>query len=98
MWCWPVRIDINWMINWKAQNLYPTDDTEADSSNRECWGFCIGMLGSTQVQYFPALRILIGSIIVQTFQFMKLREIHLLTCIVYHVKSSLQVATEIISP
>ena len=98
MWCWPVRIDINWMITWKAQNLYPTHDTEADNSNRECWGFCIGMLGSTQVQYFPAIRILIGSIIVQTFQFMKLREIHLLTCIVYHVKSSLQVATEIISP
>ena len=86
------------MITWKAQNLYPTHDTEADSSNRECWGLCIGMLGSTQVQYFLAIRILIGSIIVQTFQFMKLREIHLLTCIVYHVKSSLQVATEIISP
>ena len=86
------------MITWKTQNLYPTHDTEADNSNRECWGFCIGMLGSSQVQYFPAIRTFIGSTIVQTFQFMKLRQIHLLTCIAYHVKSSLQVTNEIILP
>ena len=64
MWFWPVRIDMNWMITWKAQNLYPTHDTKADSSDRECWGFCVGMPGSIQVQYFPSINILIGSTIV----------------------------------
>ena len=92
MWFWPVRIDMNWKSTWKAQNLYPTHDTKADNSDRECWGFCVGMPGSIQVQYFPAISILIGSTIVQTFQFMKIREIHLLTCIPYHVEPSLQVA------
>ena len=91
-WFWPVRIDMNGTITWKAQNLYPTHDTKADNSDRECWGFCVGMPGSIQVQYFPAISILIGSTIVQTFQFMKIREIHLLTCIAYHMESSLQVA------
>ena len=90
MWFWPVRIDMNWTITWKAQNLYPTHDTKADSSDRECWGFCVGMPGSIQVQYFPAISILIGSTIVQTSQFMKIREIYLLTCIPYHVEPSLQ--------
>ena len=92
MWFWPVRIDMNWTITWKAQNIYPTHDTKADSSDRECWGFCVGMPGSIQVQYIPSINILIGSTIVQTFQFMKIREIDLLTCIPYHLKSSLQVA------
>ena len=49
MWFWPVRIDMNWKINWKAQNLYLTHDTKADSSDRECWGFCVGMAESIQV-------------------------------------------------
>ena len=89
---WPVGIDINWKITWKAQNLYPTHDTKADSSDRECWGFCVGMPGSIQVQYFPAISILIGSTIVQTSQFMKIREIHLLSRMSYHVESSLQIA------
>ena len=83
---------MNWTITWKAQNLHPTNDTKADNSDRECWGFCVGMPGSIQVQYFPAISIWMGSTIVQTFQFMKIREIHLLSCIAYHVKSSLQVA------
>ena len=91
MWFWPVRIDMNWTITWKAQNLYPTHDTKADSSDRECWGFCVGMPGSIQVQYFPAISILIGSTIVQTFQFMKIKETYLLTCISYDVESFLQV-------
>ena len=90
MWFWPVRIDMNWTITWKAQSLYPTHDTKADSSDRECWGFCVGMPGSIQVQYFPAISILIGSTIVQTSQFTKIREIYLLTCIPYHVEPSLQ--------
>ena len=83
---------MNWRITWKAQNLYPTHDTKADSSDRECWGFCVGMPGSIQVQYFPAISILIGSTIVQTSQFMKIKEIHLLSRMSYHVESSLQVA------
>ena len=92
MWFWPVRIDMNWMITWKAQNVYPTHDTKADNSDRECWGFCVGTIGSTQVQNCPAIHILIGSTIVQTSQFMKIREIHLLKRMSYHVESSLQVA------
>ena len=92
MWFWPVRIDMNWTITWKAQNLYPTHDTKADSSDRERWGFCVGTPGSIQVQYFPAISILIGSTIVQTSQFMKIREIHLLSRMSYHVENSLQIA------
>ena len=83
---------MNWTITWKAQNLYPTHDTKADSSDRERWGFCVGTPGSIQVQYFPAISILIGSTIVQTSQFMKIREIHLLSRMSYHVENSLQIA------
>ena len=83
---------MNWTVTWKAQNLYPTHDTKADNSDWECWGFCVGMSGSIQVQYFPAISILIRSTIVQTFQFMKIRETPLLSCLPRHVESSLQIA------